>query len=84
MNRLHDLINTEKIKPRIIGLTIRAAVLTGLIERPSYEIFKKEFKNAAISKSTFDNWQNPNNNKYDMDSYIQTLKKEFESYKISL
>ena len=26
LNRVHDLINTEKIKPRIIGLTIRAAV----------------------------------------------------------
>ena len=52
---LHQYID-GKTKPQAASLPIRAAMEVNLISRPTWEVFKKEFKNCTIGRSSFEKY----------------------------
>ena len=60
---LHEMIDGRK-NARDIVRPLRAAIDAGIIERPTWPEFHKEFPNVACSRSSFERLTNPDNDYY--------------------
>ena len=79
IDKIAYYVNTET-RPKPIVMPIRAAMDAGVMHRPSWDAFEEEFgSNKISSKSSFNNYTNPEDTPYTGASY-QTLVNEFKNF----
>ena len=76
MERITDLVK-GKISPKDKMMPIRAAQDAGAIRRPTYNEIKKALGDDFISKSSFQDYTNPEKEPFRQDSSFMILKEEF-------
>ena len=78
VSQLHELMK-GKTKPKDLLMPIRAAMDVGVIRRPTWEEFCREFGNECVkNKSSFSNYTNPDKTCFE-DANYEALKSQFRS-----